>query len=185
MIKSRCTECGAATVDGILNHAYKCTAATPPTITTESRMPAIELTFDSKAEQQAFMDKLAEGSDLKPSDPDSPSGPSESPNPMIRSEIEKILDECIDLEPYENAKKYAQQSLEALITKSNQELLDRVERELPEKTMGAQLNITVQSTAFLTLSPKELIKNRQLQGEGWDMALDQTKATIDRIRGEL
>lgn len=90
---------------------------------------------------------------------------------MIRSEIEKILDECIDLEPYENAKKYAQQSLEALITKSNRALLDRVERELPGQHKGIQ-----GSLGELPLHER---------GRGFNACLDQTKATIDRIRGEM
>lgn len=184
MIRSRCTKCGASTVDGVLSHADSCTAVTPPTITTESRTPAIELTFDSKAEQQAFMDKLAGGSDLVASTPLGNLGVANPPKPMIRSEIEQIL-----WENYTNSAfgesfdlKSAQTQLETLITKSNQELLDRVERELPEEATNRREFLMVADKGFTNEQIYTATKHRQA---GFNKATNQTKATIDRIRGEL
>lgn len=61
------------------------------------------------------------------------------------------------------------------------ELVRMLEETLPEKCMGAQLNIAVQSTSFPTVSAKELVKNRQLQGEGWDMAINETRTRLTAI----
>lgn len=79
MITSRCTECSASSIDGVLTHADTCSATKPNVITAESREPAIELKFDSPTEQQAFMDKLTQGNGLITPDPNTNLRPSESP----------------------------------------------------------------------------------------------------------
>lgn len=96
---------------------------------------------------------------------------------MIRSEIEQEITDIwrplLDpkIHPQEMAlliRQCKDESL-ALITRSNQELLSRVERELPEKrkTIGAMNQL------------------HRIENITYNQTLNQTKATIDRIRGEL
>jgi len=63
-ITTRCIECGATTIDGVLSHADLCSAAQTNSITLESRIPPIEIRFDTKAEQDKFMRQLSRGNDL-------------------------------------------------------------------------------------------------------------------------
>lgn len=61
MITSRCTECSATTLDGVLTHTDKCSANNflPKVSTDYLRPPAIELRFDSKEEQDNFFKNLS------------------------------------------------------------------------------------------------------------------------------
>jgi hypothetical protein len=59
MIKSRCTECGATSLEGILQHTETCTATLmKPSMGQELRPSATVLIFGSPEEQKKFMDNL-------------------------------------------------------------------------------------------------------------------------------
>lgn len=58
-ITSRCTECGATSLDGVLRHSESCTASImAPKSGFGYLPPATELIFSSKKDQKAFMTKL-------------------------------------------------------------------------------------------------------------------------------
>lgn len=61
MITTSCTECKAKSRDGILEHLKTCTAAKPTTYTLESRMPAMQINFDTPEEQAEWLRKLNSG----------------------------------------------------------------------------------------------------------------------------
>lgn len=62
MITSKCTECGATMLDGVLKHSKECSANKfLPQVGYELRPPAIELHFDSLEEQEAWLNRLKNG----------------------------------------------------------------------------------------------------------------------------
>lgn len=73
MITSRCTECGATTLDGVLKHSDKCTATALQGITGYGMIPpATEIIFSSEKAKTKFYKNLnqGQGSDLRLDDPE-------------------------------------------------------------------------------------------------------------------
>lgn len=60
-ITTRCTGCGATSLDGVLTHADSCLAKKPATITLENKLPPIAIQFDTPEEQKKFEAKLKKG----------------------------------------------------------------------------------------------------------------------------
>jgi hypothetical protein len=61
-ITTYCSECEQQTVNGVLRHTAKCSANNfIPQIATEQRPPSLVINFDSKTEQEAWMEKLKNG----------------------------------------------------------------------------------------------------------------------------
>lgn len=61
-ITTSCTECKAKSQDGILEHLKTCSAAKPTIYTLESRMPAIQINFDTPEEQAKWMRNISKSS---------------------------------------------------------------------------------------------------------------------------
>lgn len=103
---------------------------------------------------------------------------------MIRSEIEKLevpkmivwVDKEMKVETTHLTEKTVDEIM-VLITKSNQELLSRVEREL-QKTCDECDGKGYTETGGMAMED-DLVEREPCE------SCDQTKATIDRIRGEL
>ena len=67
MINTRCTECGATMLDGVLTHTEKCSANNfLPRVGQMVRPPSIELSFDSAEEKEQWLKGLKAGSSNDP-----------------------------------------------------------------------------------------------------------------------
>lgn len=120
-MKINCTECGAKSEDGILEHLDTCSAnSLAPMIGLEQRPPSQTVTFDTPEEQAEFMRNLTRGSaNIEPKSKLAHIPPSKS-NSIDLDEILKAHDHKRELNKPSLNRYFTKRVLEAYISEREQ-----------------------------------------------------------------